>query len=476
MLHSCGQSQLQLKLNSEGFEMEFDQSEQYIPPTLNSTSQQLYTAYLGKVTIDVSLSGDIVSLEKYHTIQNQKILVKVIDANEHNLSEKFQYGLNRLKNLSSHKINIIENKYYYILTLLCKKKIAQINNKVITQKVENELESLMKDTVLLSRIQENHPELISVNPIKSLSQYKKIYQKVVQYNSPVDVFFNTINYLDFLYKTTGLISVNNLDSLVSISNVPNLDNAFFTGKYMVYGSGDKSFYPLSAIDVVGHELSHGLVSGTANLEYKGHSGALNESFADIMGTMFEFYMYDTYPQLGGEEDWLIGEDLGIDKPFLRSMSDPKKGNQPDKYKGQYYLNPNSQIDFGGVHINSGIPNYCFYLASQQQDKNKVLSTFIKCLKSLNKKSNFIDFRDTLKHVSNNDPVLVSALDKVGLNNFVVSDYNKSNQSKPRQPQPPQHYPRFPQPPQHYPRFPQPPQHYPRFYDEYPPYTYYQYFL
>ena len=466
MLHSCGQSHLQLKLNSNGFTVDVDEIENYTPIILNSNSRHLYTSYLGKVTVDVSGIGDTVFLEKYHKVHDQQLLVKVLDASEHNLSEDTQYSLNKLKSLSSYKINVIDNKYYYILTLLCQKKINQLNNKEekLKEQIETELETLMKDTLLSERVRVNFPELINPKPNKSLIQYKKIYQKVVQYNSPIDVFFNTINYLDFLYKTTGLVSVNNLDSLVSISNVQNLDNAFFTGKYMVYGTGDTSFYPLSSIDVVGHELSHGLVSGTANLEYKGHSGALNESFADIMGTMFEFYMYDKYPQLNGEEDWLIGEDLGINKPFLRSMSDPKKGKQPDKYKGEYYLNPNSQMDFGGVHINSGIPNYCFYLASQQQDKNKVLSTFIKCLKSLNKTSNFIDFRDTLKNISNNDPVLLSALNKVGLNDAIVSDYNPRNQSKPRIPrQRPRPYPRIPrQRPQPYPRIPrQRPQPYPR---------------
>ena len=53
-------------------------------------------------------------------------------------------------------------------------------------------------------------------------------------------FFGTYNYLDFIYKTTGIVSVNGLDSLISISGIPKLDNAFFTGKYMVYGDGEKT--------------------------------------------------------------------------------------------------------------------------------------------------------------------------------------------------------------------------------------------
>jgi Zn-dependent metalloprotease len=59
---------------------------------------------------------------------------------------------------------------------------------------------------------------------------------------------------------------------------------------MVFGNGDTQFYPLTSIDVIGHELTHGLIQGLPDLEYKAHSGALNESYADIVGTTFEFYI------------------------------------------------------------------------------------------------------------------------------------------------------------------------------------------
>ena len=416
MLHSCGQTHFQLKLNSNDFTLDVDDIENYQPPSLSTTSKKLYTAYLGQVTVEVIGNGDTVSLEKYHTVNNKQLLVKVVDAQEHNISEKRQYTLNKLKSLTAKKINIQENEYYYVLTLMCMKKFAQINNNyTLINNTHKLLQPFLDNSVIVSRAIKEYPELVEANPTKSLTNYKKIYQKVISYNSSVDIFFSTYNYLDFLFSTTEMVSVNNLDALISINSVPNLDNAFFTGKYMVYGSGDKMFYPLTSLDVIGHELSHGLVSGTANLEYKGHSGALNEAFADIMGTMFEFYMYDKHPNLFGKKDWFIGEDLGMDKPFLRSMEEPNKGNQPDKFKGKHYLNPNSQMDFGGVHINSGIINYCFYLASQQKDKSTVLKTFIDCLKKLEKHSTFMDFRDELKTISQNDPMILSALNKVGLN-------------------------------------------------------------
>ncbi|GAB0156509.1 hypothetical protein CHRYSEOSP005_17740 [Chryseobacterium sp. Alg-005] len=143
---------------------------------------------------------------------------------------------------------------------------------------------------------------------------------------------------------------------------------------MVYGNGKYQgqagyFNPFVALDVAGHEYSHLMVSRTANLAYQGESGALNESFADIFGASIEFYANLT-------PNWTIGE--GIPNPalgftYLRSMSNPNSGpavlnsQQPDTYQGTYWANtagPYSQAnDFGGVHTNSGVGNYWFYLLS-----------------------------------------------------------------------------------------------------------------
>ena len=468
MVHLCGQEKFQQLCDTAGFMIDIqDDYDNCMSLPIDTVEQHLYTAYLGQVPVTVPVSGDVVSLEKYQLVDGKSILVKVVDATKHNLSTKVKYSLNKLKNLSAQKISIKENRYYYVATLLCTKKLAQLtNNSKLLLQTNQKLQPFFVDSEMISRLTSEFPDLIPEEPVLELTEYKKLYQKVVEYNSCVDIFFGTYNYLDFLYKTTGIVSVNGLDSLLSISGIPKLDNAFFTGKYMAYGDGEKQFYPLTSLDVVGHELSHGLVSGTSNLEYKGHSGALNESFSDIMGAMFEFYMYETFP-LCGESDWLMGEDLGMKIPYLRSMEDPHKGNQPDKYKGKYYLNPNSKTDYGGVHINSGIPNYCFYLASKYSNKDIIIKPFIECLKQLDEKSDFIDFRDTLKKVSNNNQSIIKALNKVGLNDSVISDYKNHPQPQP-QPQPrprPQHRPQ-PQPqhrPQHRPQSqPRPrPQHRPQ---------------
>lgn len=134
---------------------------------------------------------------------------------------------------------------------------------------------------------------------------------------------------------------------------------------MVYGMGDGQLMnPVVGLDVEGHEFTHLVINNNGNggLTYQGESGALNESFADIFGASVEFYS-------GINPDWLIGEDVTISAPNLRSMSNPNNpgglSQQPDTYQGQYWANPaNLNEDNGGVHINSGVQNFWFYLLSQ----------------------------------------------------------------------------------------------------------------
>ncbi len=132
----------------------------------------------------------------------------------------------------------------------------------------------------------------------------------------------------------------------------NYANAFWNGQYMTFGDGDASVGPLVALDIVGHEISHGLTSNTANLDYQDESGALNESYSDIFGTAIEFYAKPN------TANWLMGEDIGS---AFRSMSDPNSKGDPDTYLGtNYYV---GTADNGGVHTNSGVLNYIFYLMS-----------------------------------------------------------------------------------------------------------------
>jgi len=144
-------------------------------------------------------------------------------------------------------------------------------------------------------------------------------------------------------------------------------NAFYAGEgLMVYGEGlpeglttsdGKSWnYLAGALDIVGHELTHGVTDYSSALIYRDESGALNESFSDMMATSIEFYFQ---PAGAGslQADYLIGEDM-ITPGGLRSMQSPAAYGDPDHYSIRF----RGSQDNGGVHINSGIPNHAFYLA------------------------------------------------------------------------------------------------------------------
>lgn len=133
-------------------------------------------------------------------------------------------------------------------------------------------------------------------------------------------------------------------------------NAAWTGNQMIYGDGDGvTALPLSgSLDVIGHEMTHGVDQFEANLTYRNQSGALNESFSDVFGTFIEFYAQPS------QADWLAGEDVWTPNKSgdaLRSLENPTLYGQPDNMKNYKY----TSSDNGGVHTNSGIPNKAAYL-------------------------------------------------------------------------------------------------------------------
>ncbi|QCR19150.1 protealysin inhibitor emfourin [Agrococcus sp. SGAir0287] len=148
------------------------------------------------------------------------------------------------------------------------------------------------------------------------------------------------------------------------------DNAFWNGERMVFGDGDGEVFLgfTSAVDVIGHELAHGLVQATTDLVYQGQSGALNESVADVIGSLAKQHALG---QRADEADWLVGAGLfaeGVQGVALRSLAAPGTaydddvlGTDPQPATMADYVVTTS--DNGGVHINSGIPNHAFYLAA-----------------------------------------------------------------------------------------------------------------
>ena len=133
-------------------------------------------------------------------------------------------------------------------------------------------------------------------------------------------------------------------------------NAFWN-EGMTYGdggvSGNDVITPLTALDIAGHEITHGLTQNTSNLTYYAEPGALNEGFSDIFGTAIEFFAKPA------SANWLVGENIGV---AFRSMSNPNQYGQPDTYKGNMWYN--GELDQAGVHTNSGVLNFWFYLLTQ----------------------------------------------------------------------------------------------------------------
>lgn len=202
---------------------------------------------------------------------------------------------------------------------------------------------------------------------------------------------------EYFLNQHARISINgqkgNIISFVNVADDQgnSMDNAFWNGFAMFYGNGSTAFFPLArGLDVAGHEMTHGVVQNTANLEYYGESGALNESFADVFGAMID------------RDDWLIGEDVVRTSAFpsgaLRSLIDPNQGQPTNSFGTGWQPKHmdekfNGQEDNNGVHINSGIPNHAFFRFASVVGKTKAEAVYYRALdKYLVKSSQFIDAR------------------------------------------------------------------------------------
>jgi Zn-dependent metalloprotease len=156
------------------------------------------------------------------------------------------------------------------------------------------------------------------------------------------------------------------------------DNAFWNGRQMVYGDGDEDLPEAQrlfnrftiALDIIGHELTHGVTQFEASLVYRDQPGALNEHFSDVFGSLVKQRLRN---QAAAEADWIIGEGLftpNVNGVGIRSMKapgtaydDPVLGSDPQPRHMSDYKNVD--YDNGGVHINSGIPNHAFYATAME---------------------------------------------------------------------------------------------------------------
>ncbi|WP_404331796.1 M4 family metallopeptidase [Mesobacillus maritimus] len=221
----------------------------------------------------------------------------------------------------------------------------------------------------------------------------------------VDAHYNSEKVYEYYLNEHGRNSLDGegmaIKSYVHYGN--NYNNAFWNGAWMTYGDGDGEFFiSLSAgLDVAAHEMTHGVISKTANLQYRNQSGALNESIADIFGALVD------------DSDWEMGEDImapaakadGVTR--LRSLSDPNsvvvsnaaraayatddRKVYPD-HMDEYYDMP-LNVDNGGVHVNSSITNHAAYLIGEEIGREALGKIFYRALTVyLTPTSNFSDAR------------------------------------------------------------------------------------
>ena len=186
------------------------------------------------------------------------------------------------------------------------------------------------------------------------------------------------------------------------------NNAFWNGARMIFGDGDGQAFVgfTQSLDVIGHELTHGVTEFTCNLEYHGQSGALNESMSDVFGTLVKQYKLQ---QTVDKADWLIGAGIlgpAINGKALRSMKDPgtafEGDDQPGHMSGYVQLPDTDAGDNGGVHTNSGIPNRAFCLlacALEGHAWDAAGIIWYDTLLALKPASNFSDCANTSYHVA-----------------------------------------------------------------------------
>jgi Zn-dependent metalloprotease len=207
-----------------------------------------------------------------------------------------------------------------------------------------------------------------------------------------------------------------LDATVHYREEPDVgyDNAFWNGRQMVYGDGDQEIFGsfTRSLDVIAHELTHGVTQFEAALVYHKQAGALNESFSDVFGSMVKQWHLD---QTVDQADWLVGQELllpGVQSgssaaAALRSLkapgtayNDTRLGRDPQPAHMSNFQNlaDTRGGDNGGVHINSGIPNHAFYLACTHLGAARAWDQagpiWYATLRALHPKATFIDAANT----------------------------------------------------------------------------------
>lgn len=260
-----------------------------------------------------------------------------------------------------------------------------------------------------------------ISPLSASDKYREVYDAQGQDSLPgrllategtvprdsagAAAYKNAGIVYDYYKKTFGRDSYDdNGGPIYLIVHSPELGNSFWNGEALIFG--DKDNYTTHkddayVLDIMAHEFTHAVTQYTAGLEYETQSGALNESFSDVFGVMVD------------REDWHLFEDNTASPPFpvpwMRDMQDPSLGGDysPDDprggfgqptYMSEYANMPNTREgDWGGVHVNSGIPNHVLYLAVSASSRGAMEQTWYRALTTyLTPRSDFQDFATALQ--------------------------------------------------------------------------------
>lgn len=223
----------------------------------------------------------------------------------------------------------------------------------------------------------------SLSFLNSLEPAKMQYSK----DSNIDIIQHIVNFSEFI-KSVDYLKDIRLPLILVLANIPELENAYWNGSYLVFGNGNilspRQTCPFTSALIIAHEISHILLQNL--LMYRGHAGALNESYADIIGLNYEDYYFEKFQSIG----YLIGSEL-YQSYALRSMENPHKYAQAKDLYDQYYKNPYLETDHGYVHINSGIPNHCYYQMSKKITRKRAFNVFIDILTKLRYNATIQDF-------------------------------------------------------------------------------------
>jgi hypothetical protein len=278
----------------------------------------LYTSYLGEVsTICSYINENECFLDCVKTIEGNSIRFLVLDSKEHNLDIQHHYSLQYLNTLSPLKVNVLHNRMAHYLLLLISRQMTVSGKASVTKYLEKfveqygniinrYLDSFMNslfanDTRSIQILRQLHK---SENVTSSRKENNIIYNRLLKFNSSVDIHFGTSAFIDFLYEITGKIHLNN-NVLVSIADF-DVDNSFSDGEYMMFGNGSDHLNPLCTFDIISFVLGSCLFDGFIG------------SFEGLIGTCFEWWFYtnyNAYPECDIDNngsrgfDWVIGEDI-----------------------------------------------------------------------------------------------------------------------------------------------------------------------